>query len=380
MKLLKKVLWAHDFSAASKQVEETAVKLATVFHSTIIPIHVLPDDIINDNVRAHVIKKAEEKLEGTVSRLQDTGITIGGSILEYGSPHECIVNAAVKVNANLILVGSGEGLQGATVHLGTTTERVIQKSGKPVFVAKAGIPLNVHHILCPVDFSQASERALKNAITMTRRFRAELTILSVCEVRDSNWLISKEDLEKENEVRLAQHRERFDAFLDKFNLTDLNWTKETPKGNPAKEIRSAISRRMIDLLVMGTVGRTGLNRLIIGSVTEKVIREVPCSFMTLKSEDVFDLQLDSDIKDLETLDKAAGELMENGFYEEAIGQYELSLGINNMHLPAYFGIAQIYDKLNDPVKAEQYRKRALEIKDRMWYTKVEDEVRKLRGS
>lgn len=380
MKLLEKILLAHDFSASSKHVEETAIKLAKVFHSKIIPIHVLPDDIVNENVRTHVTKVAGEKLKEVTTRLKNANVAVDEPILEYGSPYEGIVKAAIKVNANLILSGSGETLHGSNVHLGTTTERIIQKSGKAVFVAKAGIPLNVHHILCPVDFSEASERALKNAIIMTRRFRAELTILSVCEAQGLSWFTSEKDKEEENNSRLVQHEAKFDAFLKKFNLTDVNWTKETPKGNPAEEIRSTISRKMIDLLIMGTVGRSGLNRLIIGSVTEKVIREVPCSFLTLKSEDVISLQLDTDIKDLENLHEHAQQLMKDGFYEEAIGQFETCLSINNMHIPAYFGIATIHEKMNNPTKAEQFRKLGRDIKDRMWYTKVEEEVRKLRGS
>jgi len=92
------------------------------------------------------------------------------------------------------------------------------------------------------------------------------------------------------------------------------------------------------------------------------------------------LQLETNIRDIEKLHQTALKLIDDGFYEEAIAQLELCLTINNMHVPAYFGIAKVYDKLNDTVKAEQYRKRGLDIKDRMWYTKVEEEVRKLRGS
>ncbi|UII76499.1 universal stress protein [Flagellimonas sp. HMM57] len=380
MKLLEKILLAHDFSASSKHVEETAIKLGKVFHSKIIPIHVLPDDIVNEKVRTQITKVAEGKLRDVVTRLKEANVHVENPILEYGSPHDGIVRAGIRVNANMILSGSGESLQGGSVHLGTTTERIIQKSNKAVFVAKAGVPLNVHHILCPVDFSEASERALKNAIIMTRRFRAELTILSVCEVQSLSWFASEKDKEEENNSRLEQHKVKFDEFLKKFNLSDLNWTKETPKGNPAEEIRSAISRKMIDLLVMGTVGRSGLNRLIIGSVTEKVIREVPCSFLTLKSEDVIRLQLDTDIKDLEELYEHAQDLMKDGFHQEAIGQFEACLSINNMHVPAYLGIAKVHDKMKNPAKAEEFRKLGREIKDRMWYAKVEEEVRKLRGS
>ncbi len=90
-------------------------------------------------------------------------------------------------------------------------------------------------------------------------------------------------MDEENEDVSPKRKRKFNSFLENFNLTDLNWRKEIQGGDPATEILVAISRYKSDLLIMGTIGKSGLNRLIMGSVTEKVIREVPCSFITLKS-------------------------------------------------------------------------------------------------
>ncbi len=380
MKLLEKILLAQDFSKSSQNLVHSAIELAKIFESKIVPIHVLPDDIVNKKVKVLLNETAMTKLEDTVQRIEDEGVDVDNPLLAFGSPHEAIVRAAVDINANVILTGSGESKKGDTFQLGTTTERIIQKSEKPVFVIKEGILLNVRHILCPVDFSESSKRALKNALTMARRFKSELTILAVCELQGSTWFTSEKDKEQENELRYTLHREEFDSFLKEFDLTNLNWTKEIPKGNPAKEILSAISRKMIDLLIMGTAGRTGLNRMIMGSVTEKVVREVPCSFLTLKSEDVISLQLETHIKDIEKLHKTGLQLMEDGFLEEAIGQFKACLSINDMHVPAYKGLAKVYEKLNQPERARMYRRSAKEIMDKIWYQKIEKEVRKLRGS
>ncbi|RKN79678.1 universal stress protein [Ulvibacterium marinum] len=380
MKLLEKILLAQDFSKSSQNLVHSAIELAKIFESKIVPIHVLPDDIINKKVKALLNETAMTKLEETAQRIENEGVDLDNPLLAFGSPHEAIVRAAVDINANVILTGSGESKKGDTFQLGTTTERIIQKSEKPVFVIKEGILLNVRHILCPVDFSESSKRALKNAITMARRFKSELTILAVCELQGSIWFTSEKDKEQENELRYTLHQEEFDSFLNGFDLTNLNWTKETPKGNPAKEILSAISKKMIDLLIMGTAGRTGLNRMIMGSVTEKVVREVPCSFLTLKSEDVISLQLETHIKDIEKLHSTGLQLMEDGFHEEAIGQFKACLSINDMHVPAYKGLAKVYEKLDRPEKARMYRRNAKEIMDKIWYQKIEEEVRKLRGS
>ena len=171
MKLLEKILVAHDFSKSSENVISSAIELAKVFQSTIVPIHVLPDDVVNEKVRTMLNDTALTKLDETKTLMKNEGVESEKPLLMVGSPHEAIVRAAVDVNANLILLGSGETKKGDTFRLGTTAERIIQKSEKPVFVVKESVSLNVHHILCPVDFSDASKRALKNAITMARRFR-----------------------------------------------------------------------------------------------------------------------------------------------------------------------------------------------------------------
>lgn len=379
MQLINKILLAHDFSKSSENVVATVVVLAKIFHSEIVPIHVLPDDVVNEKVNALLKETATGKLQETVNHLKSESVKVGEPILAYGSPYRLIVEAAVDVNASLIVVGSGETKKGEKFLLGTTTERIIQKSEKPVFVVKENVPLNVQHILCPVDFSATSQQALKNAITMAFRLKAELTILSVCELQGSAWFTSKEDRAMENDKRCTGHKAKFDKFLKEFNFSGLKWNKEMRNGNPAEEILNVISGKMIDLLVMGTTGKTGLSRLVIGSVTEKVIREVPCSFLTLKSEDIITLQLGTSIRDLEHHYNMARQLTEDGFFEEAIEQFKLCLSINWMHVPSHYGIAKVYEKLNAPEKAKIYRNSGREIMDRVWDQKIETEVRKLKG-
>lgn len=380
MKLLDKILVALDFTESSQNVLQSAIELAKIFESTIIPIHILPDDVVNKKVKLMLNEMALTKLKGIEDLIRAEGLEVGKPLLIVGNPHQAIVRAAVDINANVILIGSGETHKGDIYRLGITAERIIQKSQKPVFLIKEDVLLNVHHILCPVDFSDSSRRALKNAIIMARRFKSELTILAVCELNGINWFTSEEYKEKENNLRYVLHQEEFDTFLKEFNLTGVNWKKENPKGNPAEEILSATSRKMIDLLIMGTTGRTGVNRVLMGSVTEKVVREVPCSFLTLKSEDVISLQLDSHIRDIEKLHATGMKLIEDGFFEEAIEQFKACLNINDMHVPSYKSLASAYEKLNQPEKAKTYRSNAKDIMDKIWDRKIEEEVRKLRGS
>ena len=378
MRLLDRLLVANDFSKSSENVLSSAIELAKIFGSIIVPIHVMPENLENEKVKTLLRETALNKLELTELQIKDEGVRVEPSILTEGVPHEAIVKAAVDTNTNLILVGSGETKKGDNFKLGTTAERIIQKSHKPVFVIKEHLLLNVHHILCPVDFSPASHRALQNAITMARRFKSELTILSVYETQFFSWFASGKDREIEYGEGLSNNKKRLDAFLQKFNLNEVTYTTEISSGNPSEEILSTLSKKMIDLLIMGTSGKTGINRMLMGSVTEKVIREVPCSFLTLKDSDAIGQELETALSDIEQLHKQAKQLFDDGHLEEAKQHYMACLNSNDMFVPAYMGLAKVYDKIGEPEMAEKHRKNVQNIMESIWYQQIEEEVRKLK--
>lgn len=376
MKLLDKILLATDFTPSCDQVIDHAIEVAKIFHSQIIPIHVLPEDVKNEKARALLIDAAKRSLDEISLKIKNQGIIASEPILEFGSPDDKIVKTSIKEKVNMLMVGAGEKSSNGIFQLGMTAKRIVQKSSKPVWVVtKDGTP-NVKTILCPVDFSRTSKRALKNAVTLARRFKADLIILSVFEFFDPSLLQFNFDLEKGNERARLEHMEELNKFLKDVNLTDLNFVNEISGGDPAEIILRTIEGRKPDLLVMGTTGKTGLSRMIIGSVTEKVIREAPCSFITLKTEDFINLQLENELLDIETHFSNGNQLMEDGFYEEAINEYMNCLEINNMHLPAINGIVKIYEKLNDDINAQKFKNMGKEILTKIWDRKIEAEIRK----
>ncbi len=176
MDLLKTILLPLDFTISIEYTMVIATELAKVFQSRLSPTHVLPDDISNEKINAFLRSSALEKLKAAASRIKDEGVGVADPVLEYGAPYEAIVRAAVKVDANLVLIGSGQTLKGDKFQLGTTTTRIIQKSEKPVFVVKEGTPLSIQSIICPIDFSHLSKRALKNAITLAHKFKVCMNI------------------------------------------------------------------------------------------------------------------------------------------------------------------------------------------------------------
>ena len=372
MKLIKNILVAIDFSESSEHVLKNSIQFAKTFESKITLIHILPDDIMNEKV-SHLVKNAATtQLIKLKDRINDEGVETGDPILEYGNYCDQIIFASDKIKANLIIVGSGEKLKNDAFQLGTTANKIISKSNKPVFVIKNNQNLDYKNIICPIDFSKESGRALTSAIVISRLFDAQLVILSVyAPFRQS---FAKLDPVEINEQRRLEHEKEFNKFLEKFNLIGVNLVKDIRGGDPAGEILRAIKKYKSDLLLMGTTGKSGISKILIGSVTEKVIREVLCSFITLKNEDAITLELESKIKDIETNYATAQELFEKGFFEESINQFGICLDINYTHIPSLKGIAKVYEKIGDKDNAKKYRDMVRNILDQFWNLKIEQEA------
>ena len=377
MKILKKILVATDFSKSSENTVKNAIEVAKLFESNIVLIHVLPDDIKNDKVKTMIRNAAETQLHAIIKDIEEAGVETEKPLLKYGKHYDKIIQVANKMNVNLIMIGAGEKMKKDTFKLGTTAEKLVRRSDKPVLVVKKGSDLkNVKSILCPVDFSEESKLALNNAINVARRFNAQLNILGVLELHSRGYKGLKLKWNEIDEIGREDFKEEMDAFLENFNLIDVNWKSIIKTGDPAKKILRTIKNKNTDLLIMGSSGKSSFHRMIMGSVTEKVIREVPCTFFTLKTENVITLNIDARIRDIEEHLKDAKQLVKDGFYDEAIAEYNICLKLNDMHIPSLNGLSKVYEKLGDTKLAEEYKKIANEVIVRIWDDRIEREARK----
>src|SRR5258708_4788097 len=123
--------------------------------------------------------------------------------------------------------------------------------------------IHVKRILYPTDFSPYSNQAYFHAVAVAEVHRASLTIVYVYVPGPGgdqrHWREQLEQIRPANPAIAVQH-----VFLE---------------GDPGAEIVRYATDAAIDLIVMGTHGRSGLERLLVGSVTERVMREAPCSVL-----------------------------------------------------------------------------------------------------
>lgn len=140
--------------------------------------------------------------------------------------------------------------------------------------------LAINNILCPTDFSDRALHAFHLAAALARDHRAALTVLHVRELPALPFA----EFGAVPTVELPSHDDILEK-LARFELHDESITVEfvVADGEPGEEIVRVASERHCDLIVMGNHGRSGLGRLLMGSVAERVVRLAPCPVLTLKS-------------------------------------------------------------------------------------------------
>lgn len=138
--------------------------------------------------------------------------------------------------------------------------------------------MNVKNILCPVDFSGFSEAAINYASSMAKEQGAKLHFVYVFE--DSVPMTDGFAGYVPPLVNLDQEKERLEAIRP--SREGVPFQSELIVGHPADVLVNYADEHQIDLIVMGTHGRTGLSRLLMGSVAEAVVRRAKCPVLTLK--------------------------------------------------------------------------------------------------
>ena len=141
-------------------------------------------------------------------------------------------------------------------------------------------------IICPVDFSEPSECALAQAVTMAEQADAELLLITVVSpvpvaAYTEGTLFTEINNLQDQLPDLAQ--KQLAALRDKFCATVSERTSlHVAIGIPFVEIVRYAREKEADLIVMGSHGRTGIEHLLIGSVTERVVRKASCSVLVVR--------------------------------------------------------------------------------------------------
>src|SRR5262249_38804192 len=281
-------------------------------------------------------------------------------LLHAGPPADTVVRTAQELEVDLLVIGTGEKARDGQLVVGPIAESILEHTTSPVLTVNPhGPQLAFKTILCPVDHSRVSRCAVEDGIQLARAFGGRLVVLSV--VPDVNWLTAAVETGQLSDAKLeheAKWVKEFDEFLAGVSFDGVEWERELRHGNPHEQITAAARERSADLLVMGATGRTGIVRVLLGSVTRRVLRQLPCSLLLVKDQTVFEEQF---LLDLDSIDRLAAEgrnKLAGGDAASAAGKFRKAIALDPYHTAALDGLASACEQLGQTDSARRYRNRA----------------------
>jgi len=297
-KTLRNILIGTTLSPESDAVVKAALNLAAASGATAHLVHACPPltafgpipDGGSAGQEAWLAAEIETLQEQLAAQGQRTGLGLydggrgGRGRVELGLPYRVIEELATTLNADLIVIGASEAGHAGNHHplnLGSTADRVIRKVACPVLLVRSTSPFPPHRVLVPVDFSAGAAAALRYGLGLLDELGGKAPaaeVLFVLSPGESSIHFNSEQL-----ARFAA--EELQLFVAR-HLPDRRTavTRKVRAGRTAEQILNEIDERDPDLVILGPQGRSGLERVLIGSVAEKVLRQSPCSILVVPPE------------------------------------------------------------------------------------------------
>ena len=252
----------------------------------------------NESIVQHQLDSAvaerKEWLRGLMVSQNHDDIDLDINVVEGISFLE-IIRQVLREQHDLVIT-TAEEIKGIRTRLfGTTSMHLMRKCPCSVWVVKRAQALPFARILAAVAPSVHDPKRdslnpliLQLAGSMARRDAAELHIINVWHQFSADYARSRGMTEEElEEVKVQEemlHKQRLDNLLGRADIADLKPRLHLIVGNPDERIPELVEAQDIDLLVMGTVTRTGIAGFLIGNTAEEVLNQVDCSVLTLKPE------------------------------------------------------------------------------------------------
>ena len=145
--------------------------------------------------------------------------------------------------------------------------------------------ISLKKILCPIDHSDCSKEALKYAVTFAMKDEAKLYLLHIIDIRSFNEGLEAMSMQIPDEETLELLRIKLLDCIPEEMRDDMNVEAIVVQGIPFAEIISTAREKEIDMIVIGSHGRTGIKHMMLGSVSEKVVRKAPCPVLTVRQTD-----------------------------------------------------------------------------------------------
>ncbi|HEX6865537.1 MAG TPA: universal stress protein [Thermoanaerobaculia bacterium] len=290
------VLIGSSLEDESDQVVRAGLAVARAAGARVYLVHVAPIEPLLFGYEAGLppdfsrqqIEWREELLHQQAARLGIAEAELAGIAVQVGAPYRILTGLARTAGAGLVVVGAtGSGPLAAEL-LGSTADRVLRKATCPVLLVRGELRVPPRRVLAPVDLSTLSGDAFRCGLHLLSQLSktAEIEVRAVYALSFLDALAMQR---QKREISLEQVESRSAVELQRFileNRPGAHCRLETAvlPGEARFEILRELEEHPVDLVVLGTHGRSGLDRLVLGSVAATVARKAPCSVLLISPE------------------------------------------------------------------------------------------------
>ncbi|MFC4357971.1 universal stress protein [Halobium salinum] len=292
-----RILIPIDGSDEAKQAARQGLALARLFDASVDVLHVVERKALRLTQTANEKRRLRERGQSALEEIQQLASEFGHPVrteLREGSPASQISEFAAEQRAELVVMGR-QGLSGARRRLlGGVTEQVLHRSDVPVFVVPNGAQgvepsTDYTRLLIPTDGSENAEVATRHGTAIAQQCGSLVHVLNVVDLQAAGGVFSAGGLEREFVDRLEAIGEEAAGRVEteiRETAPDVDVetavTRTTSFDGVAPGIREYVTENEIDLVVMGSHGRSNLGRQLIGSVATTVLRTVDVPVLVVK--------------------------------------------------------------------------------------------------
>lgn len=247
-------------------------------------------EVDTQNINKTVEDYAASELEKIAAALQARGIYVEKKIY-FGKPSEQLARQAIRGEHDLVIVGNRKRNSAARAIFGSTCHKLLRICPVPVWVVKPEQMREIREVLVASDFSDVALASLQAAVTVAKSLNAKLYVVHALEFAFEAYLQTAGVSETEVAAyRKKLYEEAMANLQQQLSQTDYRTIEhgvkvEIVEGTPDGVIPQFIDDHEIDVLVIGTHGRSGFSGLLLGNTAERILPHAHCSVLAIKPKD-----------------------------------------------------------------------------------------------
>jgi len=285
-----RLLLATDGSLFSEGAIREAIRLAKRCSSKLAAISVIETNPEYETIAPQLLEKAEKAarghLESVKAQAKKEGVEITTSILEGEDSYNFISDEAVKNKTTMIIMGRRGKTGLKRLVIGSTTARVIGHAPCNVLVVPQAAQVEFKNILVATDGSRYAAAAASEAIGIAKKNKSKLIVLAVVpsesmQPMDIVHSQMSRDAIAEKELSVAENSAK--AVKEAAQKEGVAVEAFIMGGKPADAIVQTAKEKNVDVIMLGSHGKTGIDKLLMGSVAERVIVLAACAVLVVKA-------------------------------------------------------------------------------------------------